>query len=226
MRKAGFIFAFAVALSLFQAPKAHASVSGVFGGACGSSGVFYTNLTSVSMDFELNIQNYSPDCTLTISWTDASAHPQSLTVAAYLYSTTVSSSLKANGALSWSSSGSGAGAGGDWQLERAPAHGVTALNGPFEESTNPPPCGSSGTVYRNLRSASVSLDLAVDGGSSSCSITMSWTDASGHAQTLTTTESTSPGASTTLPAEGAITWTSTGSGVLESISWQIERFVP
>jgi hypothetical protein len=224
MRKAGLLFVFAVTASLCQLPQGFASVSGGFGGPCGSSGDFYTNLTNLAIHFELNINNNFNDCTPTISWTDANGHAQSLTVAANS-APTVSSSLQANGVLSWSSSGTAANAGFGWQLERAPAQSVTATIGAFASPDNPP-CGSSGTAYRNLRNASVSLGLAVTGGSSSCSITLSWTDASGHAQTLTSNETVSPGASTTLPAGEEITWTSTGTGVVEFYQSQIERVDP
>jgi len=80
--------------------------------------------------------------------------------------------------------------------------------------------------YTNLQSEAVNLDLAVTGGPSSCSITLSWTDASGRARTVTTNETISPGASTTVGAGVAITGTSTGSGVIEFNQWQIGRVDP
>lgn len=225
-RRTGLLFTFLIAMLLWQPPNALGSLEGYVSSAppCGSSGSFYTNLTNFSIDFELSVNpGGGSSCdSVTISWTDTSGHARSLTVPTGL-SSIVSSSLQANGALSWSSSGNPANVMGfSWQLERAPAQSVTGA----PNASYAIPCGSSGTVYSNLRSGSVGLDLAVANGGA-CSLTLSWADASGHAQTLNLPAGFdgTQAASTSLPAGGAISWTSTGTGYLGQASWQIERVV-
>jgi hypothetical protein len=228
MKKSGLLCLLVVLAFLREPPKAFGSVLGGFGSGnpCGSSGTLYTNLTNLPINFELTASttnNPFGSCTNTISWTDENGHAQSLTVPNAV-SITVSSSLKGNSSLTWNSSGSATlNAGGTWQLERAPAQSVTGyIFGSGEDLE--PPCGSSGTLYSNLRSTAVTLDLAVSN-SSPCALTVSWTDASGHAQTLDFGTGGSEGASTSLPAGGAISWTSATATGYVVAQWQIERVV-
>jgi hypothetical protein len=74
------------------------------------------------------------------------------------------------------------------------------------------------------------LDLGLNNGNSqsSCSVTVSWTDASGHAQTVDLGVGISQGVSTSLPAGGIISWSSTATSPPGSslfFSWQLERVV-
>jgi len=222
MSKSWFLFAFLAVSLLCQAPKAVASVGGQLEILCGSTGTLYSNLTpSVTIHFEMSLTNFSSECSFSISWTDSTGHAQSVTVGPNL-STIVSSSLPSGKAVSWSSPPLN----GNqvvilWELERAPAHSV----GLPSNSTFTPvnlygtPCGSSGTLYANLTASSVSLDLGMNFGF--CDFTVSWTDASGHAHTFTPPG----GVSTTVPAGGVISWSSTSGSGNVGAAWSLERVV-
>jgi len=227
MKRTWLLLAFAVAALPCHAPNAIGSVGGYFQND-GTSGTLYTNLGTIPMDFELSVGNNNGCGTLSLDWKDASGHAQSLSLPSdggSAVSTAASSSLPADGAITWTQT---CGSSFYWQLERAPAQSVSSSNmgGPMIA------CGSSGTLYVNLRGASVSLDLALSNGydngvesGSACAVTASWTDASGHAQTINLGDGASQGVSKSLPAGGVISWTSTsGTGTL-SFCWQLERVV-
>jgi hypothetical protein len=231
MKKSGLVIAVAVLAFLGQAPSAFGNVGGVIDdtNVCGSGGTLYRNLTGLSMNFELGLSYQTiyigqANCTFSAAWTDASGHVQSLNVPLSEI-TSASSSLPAGGVVSWTSSGDPAThINVEWQLERAPAQSVAAILPTSEPGELP--CASTGTLYANLRGASVNLDLAVGNPGNGGELTVSWTDAGGHAQTINLVIAGSQGASTTLPAGGLITWT-TGTCQTSGVwaSWQVERVV-
>jgi len=166
-----------------------------------------------------------------------------------------SSSLGFGGVISWSTAPSAGGGLLNLQLERAVELGIprgraterhangTAGSvggkiGAFPIGFNGGEnvlCGTSGTLYTNLTADAVAFDLMLnnqsqlDFGNSSqtCNVTMSWTDRSGNAQTLTTSAGLSQGAlATSLPAGGAISWASSGAGQSQvAFTWQLQREV-
>lgn len=82
-----------------------------------------------------------------------------------------------------------------------------------------PMCGAAdGTLYTNLTGGPISFDLSFN---SSCTATLSWTDADGQVQTFTISPSESPSFATSLPAGGAISWSTSGIGTLSSLSWTL-----
>ena len=217
--------AFAVAALLCRAPNAIGSVGGQVSGLNNSSGTLYANLSRDSVNFELGVSS-NFGCGLFLNWTDDDGNTESLSVPTR-DSTSASSSLPAGGAISWTLGVSGCrGPDFNWQLERAPAQSVNGGAVPPQGLV----CGSSGTLYTNLISSSVTLDLGLNNGNSqsSCSVTVSWTDASGHAQTVDLGVGISQGVSTSLPAGGIISWSSTATSPPGSslfFSWQLERVV-
>jgi hypothetical protein len=226
MRKTGlFLAVVAATVVLSQPPKALGSVGGTLGSGtvgdggpqCGSSGTLYENLTFTVIVFDLSLVNgqQSSNCTITVSWTDASGTPQTITLGPY-FSTVVSTSLPANGIISWSSS-SGNVLSLQWQLERPPSASLAAdlLNAR---------CGSSGTLYSNLTRGPFTLDLGISSGQF-CSFTLSWTDTGGHVRTIALDIFNSEGVSTEVPGGGAISWTSGTAGFPVLALVQVERVV-
>lgn len=157
-------------------------------------------------------------CSDSLSWTDANGNAQSLTVPGGA-DISVSSSLPPNGAVTWTSSGSSANTSLAWQLERAPAQ---SISGGINNTSVL--CGSSGTVYTNLTSATVNLDLGASSGyDSGCAFALTWTDANDQSHTLGLGNKGSSGVSTSLPAGGVISWRATGTKGYVDLGWQIER---
>lgn len=177
---------------------------------CGTSGTLYTNLTGSAMNFDLGfLQRY--DCAATLSWTDADGQAQNVTINAdsSQYFTT---SLPAGGVISWSTPNTGGRASLIWRL------GTSAVNPGFGIHA---PCGASGAVYTNLSPNPIKFNLGVGGvGLPACgSVTWSWTDADGQAQTITVSAMAEPstqGASTSLPPGGVLSWTTApGAGTVD-----------
>ena len=83
--------------------------------------------------------------------------------------------------------------------------------------------GTNYTLWQNLTGAPVNFDLTVSlvpqGGSATC--ILSWTDAKGHAQTITLSSVLSIGVSTSLPTGGTVTVTAISGYAL--VPWQFER---
>lgn len=207
---------------LCHPPKTLGSVGGSFASLkCGSSSALYTNATDASVNFELVVSNNSPvgGCSDTLSWTDLSGSSQSVTVPPGGGFISLSSSIGPSGAVAWSSSGSSSQyVSLAWQLERAPAQSVS---GQFGDGAYK--CGASGTLYSNLTSGTVNLDLAASTSTGGCSLTLTWTDANNEPQTLSLGRYGSKGVSTSLPVGGVISWKSTSGNVDLFGSWQIER---
>jgi len=207
-----------VALAMWQPQKALGSVGGALQVPCGAFGTLYNNLTGLPLKFELaaySLAIYSGPCGVSLSWTDADGNAQSVTLHE-ASSASLSSSLSGFQAISWTSSGSrDAKIDVGWQLERAPAQSVQAVASPT--------CGSSGPLYTDLRARKVALDFSVTVNSGSCGLTLSWTDNSGSAQTLSVGVGRSQGITTSLRPGGIITWTTTGSSGSNSVVSQIER---
>ena len=182
-------------------------------------GTLFANLTSSAMNFDLNL-NLSGDansCDVTASWTDASGKAQTITVSPTLPIIVVATSLGAKDKVLWSSGSSGDGPAFQWQLEQAPAVSIEGQIGSYMGLQ----CGAGGTLYTNLTHGPVDLNLAAS--TAGCPITLSWTDAVGHAQTIAPGPIGSEGAATSLPAGGAISWTSGGATGAVSAKWQLER---
>ena len=97
--------------------------------SCGSSGTLYTNLTSAPIPFDLMLNNESPyevvnntnsACSVAVSWTDGTGHPQAIFVAGGLSQGASATTLPPGGAVSWSSSGdSSLQVAVEWQIQRA-----------------------------------------------------------------------------------------------------------
>src|SRR5579862_1696465 len=86
------------------------------------------------------------------------------------------------------------------------------------------PCGSAGTLYKNLTGSSLTLNLAFQN-SLQCTFAVSWTDASGHANTINLGLGGSQGVSTTIPEGGTITWSSGSGSAPIDVGWRLERRV-
>jgi len=207
---------------------------------CASGGTFLSNLGSKSFTFDLGVSLSNAECMFTLSWNDANGHAQSITLNNG-ESQGVSSSLPVGGVVSWMTAGpAGTIQGVAWRLERphtalvtAPlklAAAASATLGSVGGSKNGPQgCGSDGTLYTNLTSSPVNFDLSVSNlnmqPSNACTVTLSWTDANGHKQTITVPLGVSQaGSFTSLPAGGAISFTSSPFGGPEvAFQWELER---
>jgi len=91
----------------------------------------------------------------------------------------------------------------------------------------PPSCGSSAKLYSNATRDAIRFDLALSN-TGGCAVTLGWTDADGHPQTLTVAPGFSQGISSIeVSRRSAITWTSViaPSGGL-AFQWQLERVPP
>ncbi|HEV2176883.1 MAG TPA: hypothetical protein VGW33_06745 [Terriglobia bacterium] len=218
MKKACFLFALTVAELLCGKSESFGSVGSEIAGsgACGSGGTLYRNLTSHPMHFELLLSVgliVLNGCSSTsLAWTDAQGHSQTLTVK-YGFSAVVSTSLPAEGVISWSTiPTSGFAPVFSWELQRGEAASLGSL---FAPSPVASPCGTGSSVYyTNLSGRPVELDVATQGGQV-CQGTFSWTDARGHSQTLSG-GLLSEGVSTSLPAGGTISFAGNGSGLVFS----------
>ena len=78
---------------------------------------------------------------------------------------------------------------------------------------------TSGTLYANLGSVSASFELSV-GDDTDCTLSLSWTDGSGHAQSVDVAADVSTIVSSSLKPTGALSWTQS-CGV--NFNWQLER---
>ncbi|HLY63718.1 MAG TPA: hypothetical protein VKV95_23505 [Terriglobia bacterium] len=212
MKKAWVLFVLCIAV--FACPKleSFASVTGsllTYSGPtvpCGSGGTLYRNLTSHRMNFELELdissRNINFSCSSTsVSWVDAQGHPQTLTVNKG-FTTVVATSLPPGGTMTWVTPPDATQVGFIWVLQRDQATGASSNTGEFGQ------CGSSGSIYSNLTNHPIELNFAVSG-PSTCQASLSWTDTTGHTQTLDAGLDTTEGVSTSLPANGTITWTTT-----------------
>jgi hypothetical protein len=183
--------------------------------ACGSGGTLYRNLTSRPLAFELLVSasTVAPACSVSVSWTDASGHPQTLPVNPN-FSAVATTTLPADGTIAWTSTPD---AGQilflGWEMQR----GQGASVGPMQTQ-----CGSSGSPYHNLTDASIEFDMGF-GNANYCATTFSWTDELGRAQTLTLGPGQTQGVSTSVAAGGTISWTSTGGRQSVGANWQIEQ---
>jgi hypothetical protein len=230
MKRIWLVVALLVAAFVPGSGQALASIGGNLTPACGVAGTLFANLTNVPVDFELGLSGGVP-CDFSVSWPDASGHAQSVTLLSNVTtgfdpSASISSSLPHGGTVSWSAASGSGTFNIYWQLERAPAQSV----GVQPNYPNTAPCGSSGTLYSNLRSGSVSLDLALNlslGYNDNCALTLSWTDSSGRAQTVTLAPGGgySEGVATSLPAAGVISWEWGSGSTNEGFSFQVERVV-
>ncbi len=186
---------------------------------CGSSRALYTNASSTRVNFELFASNANATggCAETLTWTDADGVVQTVSLPPAA-NVSVSSSLAPEEPITWTSTGSTKQyVSLSWQLERAPAQ---SISGQIASSL----CASSGVVFTNLTSGTVNLDFAAASGSNiGCSLTFSWIDAVGQSRMLNLGSKGSQGVSTSLPAGGFISWTSTVSTSYLTASWQIER---
>lgn len=205
-----------VGVCLCGPSNAFSAVGGfVEGVTCGVNGTIYANFTSGRITFDFNLVNIGTVCTVTASWTDASGKTQSIT-SSPMTEATVATSLGPNGAIQWSSSGSNQSVQFSWQLARPLYSG---MGSEFEGS-----CGTSGTLYTNLTPAPLSLNISISGNGGPCSLfTLNWIDAAGNARTLSASANDTEGTSTSLPAGGTITWTSSGNGAGPAGFWQLER---
>jgi len=218
MRKARTILVLCVVAWAWAGSEGLATVGGTVGLPCGSSGVVYSNLNPSVLSFQIMVNNVGQagtgDCAVSLSWTDAEGHQQGLTLDLEL-ATVVASSLPAGGAISWSS-GSGSSVAFWWGIQVG--HAVSLETQVFAQQ-----CGSGGSVYTNLTSRSVQLDVAlVNYGS--CLVTFSWTDAKGEARTLTPGVDYVEGVTTSLPPGGSITWSMPAMGSAAGVAtWQVEQ---
>jgi hypothetical protein len=222
MKRACAVLVLSIVVFLCGRSKSFGSVGGLSGGSqqCGSSGRLYRNLTRQAMQFELlfsaNAGTVAGCSSTSLTWTDAQAHQQTITVK-YGYSTIVSTSLPAGGTIAWSSvSTSGESAFFFWELQRGEAAIVgTSAGSPFPINS----LCESGLLYTNLTDRPVELDLAVWDDCSSG--TVSWTDGEGQAQTLNP-GSSAQGVTTSLPAGGTISFAGNGNSDA-TLSWVVER---
>ncbi len=217
----------------FLAPSAFASVGGIIQGGnppsttvllapCGSTGTLYTNLTKGNMQIELSLTN-SGACSMSFSWTDAEGQAQSIDIDSNA-STVFSTSLRAGGELSWASPTSAGPVTILWELEQPPSQSVGVPSGFNPDQLLGTPCGSMGTLYKNLTRSSITINLGMTN-SYDCEFALSWTDTAGRAQKIDLGLGSSQGFSTTLPPSGVITWTAgSGSGPI-SAGWRLERVV-
>jgi hypothetical protein len=85
-------------------------------------------------------------------------------------------------------------------------------------------CWTGGTLYTNRTASLMNFDLNLANleGSSGCSITASWTDSGGRAQTITLSPRLSTVLATSLGAHGVILWSSGGGDGLD-FQWQLEQ---
>jgi hypothetical protein len=228
VKKSWALVAFCGALLAYPGPKSMTSVRGSisnFSGQtilCGSGGTLYRNLTSGRIDFDLEVAldlRYfsSPSaCSSTIlSWTDAQGRPQTRTVNKG-FTTIVATSLPAGGAITWSTAYETAPVAFRWILQRQHAESLDSPAGEFGE------CGTSGSLYTNLTNHAVELDIAVDG-PKTCEATLSWTDTNGQDQTLKVDLPTTEGVSTSLPAGGIISWTTSDGKANDGFSSYFDR---
>jgi hypothetical protein len=137
MRKAYVLFGLSIALLLLNGSEALCSVGGITGSSsgipCDSAGTLYENLTTRSIDFEmlLNIGTSIPAfcASVTVSWTDAQQHPQSVTVNLSSFSPVVASSLPPGGTISWKSAAGASLTFFSWQLQRGQAANLSGTVG-------------------------------------------------------------------------------------------------
>jgi len=236
-----------LALFFCYAPNAFGLADQMDAVPCGAGGTFFTNISPESINFDLSVTTPSQYCAFTLSWTDASNHPQTITLTfvslPVIPSQGVSSSLPAGGVISWQT-GSTAYPGTPltitWELERPP---VTLQIRPSGGRVNAGsatfgsvgggngdglPCGFGATLYTNLTPTPIKFDLSLSTPpiSGNCAVTLSWTDASGQPQTLTVGNGLSQGIFfTSLPAGGAVSWSSSGSSGQPYFRWELERAV-
>jgi hypothetical protein len=207
-----------VGVCVYYQQNAFGSIGGTVGSLipCGSGGTLYTNLTPSAMSFDLSLTNLEGGggCSVTASWTDASGNAQTITASPSL-PVVVATSLGSNGAVVWSSSAGGGGPLFQWQLEQPSA---VSIGGPLAATQ----CGSTGTLYSNLTQGRLAIHLGI-ADASNCEVTLSWVDAGGHARTLAVGDTLSEGVSTSLPAGGAISYSSVSGTENISATWQIER---
>jgi hypothetical protein len=87
-------------------------------------------------------------------------------------------------------------------------------------------CGYGNMLYANLTSHSVNFDLllnnALGSNGGTCTVSFSWVDGQGNLQTETASSGFSTMAASSLPAGGAISWTSSGTSTT-SFSWELQR---
>lgn len=223
---------FMIAAALLS-QTARASVGGaVLGGTvpgnpvgfnpCGSAGTVYNNQTPSSMRLEVSLTNFGA-CNTSFSWTDAAGNPQSISIAPNA-STVISSSLAANSSVLWVSPATSGFVNFLWEIEQAPAQSVGMPAGFGSAQLGNTPCGSAGTLYKNLTGVSTTLNLSVTN-DLQCTFAVSWTNSSGEAQTISLGLGESQGVSIILPAGGLITWTSGSGSAPINAGWRLERRV-
>jgi hypothetical protein len=122
------------------------------------------------MRIDLSLTNTNA-CNVTFSLTDAEGKPQSVTITPN-FSTVFSTSLSAQGVLSWASPAGSGFVGFVWDLEQAPAMSVGAPIGFFPFQLQNVSCGSTGTLYKNLTGAATTLNLGVSN-DSPCTFSLS-----------------------------------------------------
>lgn len=254
------LIVFSLALAAFETPNTLALQSGVNGIdlPCGASGVLFTNAGPRPTAIDLGA-DWSGPCALTLSWTDAGGNARRMTLVApsnnavsssQQPSSGAASSLATGGSISWSTAAGTRGSNLlNVTLERPPdvqppigpiSATFGSVGGKFGSNfsgTNTGEnvaCGSSGTLYTDMTTATVGFDLMIHNESptifinnvpNSCSVTVSWTDANGHTQKIAVSQGHSEGVSaTSLPGEGAVFWTSSGpSSAQVAVEWKEER---
>jgi hypothetical protein len=91
-------------------------------------------------------------------------------------------------------------------------------------------CAAGGTIFENRTSNSMSFDLFIlNNTGATCPVAASWTDATGKSQSITVSNPPSPTSSlpspvvaTSLPPNGAISWSSQGNGNV-NFNWYLSQ---
>ncbi len=100
------------------------------------------------------------------------------------------------------------------------------VGGQVGGTSSVPACGSGATLYTNSTPSPIRFDLSVSN-IGSCSVTLSWTDATGHPQTFTVDPGFSQGVSSISVAAGSvISWTSASTSSNVVFQWELGRVTP
>jgi hypothetical protein len=104
--------------------------------------------------------------------------------------------------------------------------GVGGQVGGTQGGPPPPACGAGATLYTNSTPRPITFDLSLSniGG---CTVTLSWTDATGHPRTFTVDPGYSQGVSSiSVAARSVISWASASTGSSVLFQWELERVTP
>ncbi len=230
----GLVLGLVIVLICLGAPRSTLGVEGLLADAtCGSAGTLVTNLADRQLDFDLSA-TLAPniDCDLTLFWTDASGHQLSIGLGGASTSRGVTTSLPAGGRISWTAApGGGTGDAMLWQLQGFHSTGSVDSRSSIAAaytSAGGAPCGSSGILYSNATPQPVGFDLSVYNLTGTvplgCSVTVSWTDASGNSRSILADLNIGQAVlGTSLPPGGAVSWRSTPGATNVQFGWNLQR---